>query len=157
MHRRLAIVALALPVALSCSKPPAVDTAAEEKTIHTLGMSFNDLIVAKNDSAIAALYAVEAVMLPPNMPAITGNSAVRTFWAALWPMNAAFTITPTKVQVAQAGDVAIEEGTWIFEVPTPQGAQKDNGKYLVVWRKEGGSWKVTHDMWSSDNPPPAGK
>jgi hypothetical protein len=31
---------------------------------------------------------------------------------------------------------------------------RDNGKYLAVWRKVGGTWKMSYDMWNSDVAPP---
>ncbi len=33
----------------------------------------------------------------------------------------------------------------------------DKGKYIVVWKKENGDWKVWRDIWNSDNPPPPSK
>ena len=51
-------------------------------------------------------------------------------------------------------DRAVEEGNWTWTAPTPKGEQKDNGKFLVIWQKIGGTWKVVQDMWNSDNPPP---
>jgi hypothetical protein len=26
------------------------------------------------------------------------------------------------------------------------------GKYLVVWRKDAGTWRAVQDIWNSDNP-----
>jgi hypothetical protein len=50
--------------------------------------------------------------------------------------------------------LAVEDGTWTWSAPTPQGEQKDNGKYLVSWRRSGNTWLVVQDIWNSDNPPP---
>jgi hypothetical protein len=31
---------------------------------------------------------------------------------------------------------------------------RDRGKYVVVWRKVRGDWKVAADIFNSDGPPP---
>ncbi len=29
----------------------------------------------------------------------------------------------------------------------------DKGKYIVVWKKDGDTWKLFRDIWNSDMPP----
>ncbi len=139
----------------SCRTKPVVNPKLEEQTISALERGWNDLLRTRNDSGIAELYAEDAVVLPPNMPRVVGRENIRKFWAGLWPLNASLTLALTSVTVAQSGDLAVDEGNWVFELPTPQGAQRDNGKYVVVWTKVGGKWKVQRDIYNSDNPPPA--
>jgi ketosteroid isomerase-like protein len=33
----------------------------------------------------------------------------------------------------------------------------DTGKYIVVLKKDGADWKISHDIFNSDLPPPPGK
>jgi ketosteroid isomerase-like protein len=151
--RALVVFATALAVTgFACEKAPTVDVAAEEQAIRGAVTRFNENLVAKNDSLIAAAYAADAVLLPPNEAPVTGTSAIRSYWAQMWPMNASLVITPATVRISQAGDMATETGTWTFSSTSP--AMTDNGKYLVTWTKMNGEWKITHDMWSSNNPPP---
>lgn len=126
------------------------DTAAEEQAIRAQVAAFNAAVAAKNDSAVLALYADNAVLMPPNEPSVTGADAIRTFWAQLWPMDASLVITPTAITVAASGDMATEAGSWVFTA----GPMQDTGKYLVHWHKLNGTWKMVEDMWNSDNPPP---
>ena len=137
-----------------CQPRPASDAGAEERAIRAIVAHWNELLVAKNDSGIAAIYAPDAVLLPPNMPAVSGAGPIRQFWAVLWSMNATLTLNTTTVTVAQAGDLASEQGTWAFEATGPQGPMQDKGKYIVVWRKSEGTWQAVQDIWNSDNPPP---
>jgi hypothetical protein len=51
---------------------------------------------------------------------------------------------------SSAGDLIIDRGAYALTV---SGAT-ERGKYLVIWKKVGADWKVTHDMFSSDAPPP---
>jgi ketosteroid isomerase-like protein len=152
MSRRLSVCLLSSLLALAgCQSAPHVDAAAEEAAIRAIDVSCNEAIVTKNDSTIAAIYAADAVLMPPNSPTLTGP-AIRQFWAGLWPINASLKISPSSVTVTSAGDHAIEQGTYSFEIPSTPGAIQDNGKYLVVWTKAGGTWKATKDIWNSDLP-----
>jgi hypothetical protein len=31
----------------------------------------------------------------------------------------------------------------------------DTGKYIVVWKRQDGVWKLHADIWNSDAPPPS--
>ncbi len=129
----------------------ATDTKADEAAIREIDTNWNTWLTTQNDSAISAIYAADAVLMPPNMPRVMGDG-VRKFWAELWPMKASLHLAPGTIVVS--GDRAVEEGNWTFAVPTPAGEQKDNGKYLVIWRKTDGKWHAVQDIWNSDNPPP---
>jgi ketosteroid isomerase-like protein len=43
-----------------------------------------------------------------------------------------------------------EEG--LFEIKTKEDAPIDKGKYLVLWKKEDGKWKLHRDISNSDLP-----
>jgi ketosteroid isomerase-like protein len=43
-----------------------------------------------------------------------------------------------------------EEGVYVFK--TKSGESFGNGKYLIVWKKENGKWKVHREMNNSDLP-----
>ena len=140
---------------LGCAAlPPRVDTAKEEAAIRQLVKDWNGYLASQNDSAITALYGDDGVMMPPGQARVTGRAAIRTFWATLWPMKAALTLSTVGVRVAPSGDLAVEEGNWEFTIPSPAGDQKDHGKYVVVWSRATGNWRVAQDIWNSDQPTP---
>lgn len=132
----------------ACQKK--ADTAAEETAIRAQVAAWNAAIVAKNDSALAAIYADNATAMPPNEKAVSGTAGIRAAFAHMWPMNPSLVVTPTSIVVASSGDMATEAGTWAFSATTP--AMTDNGKYLVHWHKMNGTWKMVDDIWNSDNP-----
>jgi ketosteroid isomerase-like protein len=61
---------------------------------------------------------------------------------------------PTKVEVANSGDVAYLYGTYQMTTNGPDGKpMTDNGKMLEIWKKEAdGSWKCALDTWNTDLP-----
>lgn len=147
---------LMLGLAIACAgTPPAPDTsAADAQAIRDIDTRWNDYLKTSNDSAIAAIYDSAAILMPPGMPAISGQDQIRAFWAQIWALKATLQIVAEEVVVS--GDMAVDRGTWTWEQPGPDGSTiKDNGKYLVRWKKANGQWKAVEDIWNSDNMPPS--
>ena len=54
-----------------------------------------------------------------------------------------------------SGDLAFEAGTYSIAIKPKTGQPiTDTGKYIVVFKKEGADWKISHDAFNSDLPPP---
>ena len=152
MMRRIACSLMMLLAAACTAAPKPVDTAADEQAIRDLVTAWNGYIASQNDSAIAAIHAADAVIMPPNMPMLTGRDAIRQFWAGFWPAKPELKLIPRDVAVA--GDLAVESGIWSLSmIPGPDGISTDNGKYLVAWKRTAEGWKVIRDIYNSDNPP----
>jgi len=134
---------------------PAADTAAEEQAIRGHTDSLNAWLVAHNDSAIAMMYADNAVQMPPGQENMSGREAIHQGYAGMWAMNPTLVLHPTTVSVSSSGDMAIVAGTWEFTGTTPAGTMSDTGRYLEHWHKVDGHWQIVHDIWNSNNPPPA--
>ena len=153
MLRRFAPSLLIVLAAACTAAPKPADTAADDKAIRDIVAAWNGYIAAQNDSAIAAIYTADAVLMAPNMPALSGHDAVRQFWAGFWPAKPDLKLTTREVMIA--GDLAVESGIYSLSMlPGPDGISTDNGKYLVAWKRTAEGWKVTHDIYNSDNPPP---
>jgi uncharacterized protein (TIGR02246 family) len=107
--------------------------------------------VAKNDvAAIGNLYTKDAAVLPPGTNAATGRAAIEEMWkgalaSGIKSLHLATTETDTQ------GNTAVEIGT--FEALGEGGASLDKGKYIVVWKREDGAWKLHRDIWNSNAAP----
>lgn len=155
--RRIAPALFLLPVLAGCQPAaPKVDTAAAEQAIRAQVAAFNTAAAGNDSTAIGALYAPDAALLPPNQGRLEGTASIVAFFAGMKQAGVAVTISPTVIVVAASGDMAMEEGTWTSSVPAPDGSTfNDNGKYLVAWKNVGGTWLMERDIWNSDNAPPA--
>jgi len=131
---------------LSPGVAPAVaqDRATIEKLNDVWSAAFN-----KGDAAaVAALYTEDAYVLPPGAEMVKGRAAIEAFWR-----QAAQQMTDAKlttVDVLPLGpEAAREVGTVALKTKTqpPQGAV---GKYVVVWRKAGGDWKLATDIGNTN-------
>jgi ketosteroid isomerase-like protein/dienelactone hydrolase len=106
---------------------------------------FGAAVGAKDYAAMAALYTENAKVLPPDMPVVTGRKAIEEFWRGAAAKLGVTAATLTTVDLEVAGDTACETGEAALTLPS--GTVKV--KYLVVWRKDGGTWRLHRDMWNA--------
>ena len=162
--QRLALVfAGVIVLAGGCSSPkssaPAADTAAISATTDSLNAAFLAAITAKDTTALANFYAEDTRVMPPNAPVASGRDAARHTWAEfLGSPGLEFTFASTQKMIAQAGDLVVDIGTYDFKAAPPKGKPiHDVGKYVTIFKKTNGEWKIVVDMFSSDLPPQAMK
>ena len=86
------------------------------------------------------------MVFPANSEIIDGKSAIGKFWNATRQMGMIKVNFQTSTGL-QFVDLAIEEGKYSLFVPND--IMVDQGKYVVTWRKENGSWKVYRDIWNN--------
>jgi uncharacterized protein (TIGR02246 family) len=102
---------------------------------------------------IAAFYAADGSFLVPNAPLARGREMVRAVWSQLLAApNLALRWSASSIEVARAGDMACEIGTYELAMDGPAGRIEDDGKYVVVWRKTDGGWEVAADIFNSSRP-----
>ena len=124
----------------------ASSNADDKAMIQRLDDQFGARAKAGDAAGIAALYAPDAVLLPPEAPMIEGHDRIRDFWAKAG--TAVTDVKLTAVRVRRLGPDTVEEiGTYAERTKaTPSRALQ--GKYLVIWRKVAGEWKLQRDMWN---------
>ena len=105
---------------------------------------------AKGDAAAVAMqYTATAWAFPPNGEIARGREAIAKLWKGA--MEAGIKqVKLTTLEVEAHGDVAHEAGTYVL---TGEGGKTlDTGKYVVVWRRAGGQWKLHRDIWNTSMP-----
>jgi ketosteroid isomerase-like protein len=50
--------------------------------------------------------------------------------------------------------MAYEVGVYMLSFKTDKGPVQEKGKYVVVWKKSGNTWKVAADIFNSDGSKP---
>jgi uncharacterized protein (TIGR02246 family) len=156
--RKAAVFSLFVLALAACATPaPQVDTAADEQAVRALSMKWLELDRAKDHAGIAALFADDGVVYRGGEEPAVGAAAIQAAMAqedARNP-NEAVDWTTDKVEISSAGDIAIEQGSWSATGSGPAGNQQDRGRFLTVWRKVNGEWKVVADMSVSTVAPAA--
>ena len=150
--RAAAFAAAALIVLAGCEK--AEDTKADEQAIRASTDAWDDAYNAGDTAALAAAYAEDAVLLPPNAPAVSGRAAIGDFLTADSASTRAaglkFAIASDST-VGVSGKLAYEAGT--FKVVDASGATAATGKFIGVFNKKDGKWLLVRDTWNMDAPP----
>lgn len=153
IRTRLALLVLAAAAA-ACGRAPSPDQEAEARAIRATAARQNALFAAQDTLGIGALYAPDAELLPPGRPRVVGADSIRHGFALSAQGNTGLRLTTVEVRVARAGDVAVEEGVWVWRGQGTSGPIEDRGKYVVVWVKRDGDWKIHRDIFNSDLPAP---
>ena len=113
---------------------------------------FMDAFGRGNAASLANLYTVGGQLLPPNSEVVAGRDGIRTFWQGA--LDAGLTeATLDTVEVDCTGETAVEVGRYTLRAKGGQVA--DAGKYVVVWKREGGGWKLHRDIWNTNRPAPS--
>ena len=163
----LSVTVLLLPACQAREKPAndaaevnstaAVDTGGDEQAIRGHVDRWLQLVKAKDAAGIAALYAEDGAVMPPNAPIGKGRAAIQQTWASMMRTPGFdLTITPEQIVVSSSGDMALDRGRYSLTVAPAGTAQTDTGKYVVVWRKIGSEWKAAADIFNSDLPASGG-
>jgi len=100
-------------------------------------------------AGMAALYTENGQVLPPNGEFVTGKQAVQMFWQAVMDMGIK-EIKLDIIEVEDHGDTAIEVSGYTLKGAGEQ--VLDKGKYIVIWKKENGQWKLHQDIFNSSMP-----
>lgn len=108
--------------------------------------------VRANDAAkIAEVHAEDGRILVAGAPVISGRAAIAEFWGGLLAAtNDTVIFGPTTIDVDPAEAMAFEVGTYSFKTGGEGGETDNSGKYLVVWKKIAGEWKVCVDSLVAD-------
>jgi uncharacterized protein (TIGR02246 family) len=147
---RLAVAIVALSASI-IGVAHAAD--ADEAAIRAQTTSWEKAYNGGKTNAVAALYAEDAVLLPPGAPGVKGKAAILAFMAkdmaGSKAAGAVFVVDP-KTDVGVSGAMGWESG--VYKV-TVKGAVVDSGKFLSVSRKKDGKWLYIRDTWNSDGAP----
>jgi ketosteroid isomerase-like protein len=155
IHRRF--IAVGCAVSLLAAWSTAV-LATDAKEVLSAITAFNTrYLKAINDGDIAALSALTSedhIMIAPNKPAIIGKAANDAANGAAF-QHFKFEERWVPLETVVNADLAFQRGTFtVVSHPKSGGpARNTHGNFLRIYRRHSdGSWWITHDMYSSDQP-----
>jgi uncharacterized protein (TIGR02246 family) len=137
--RRIALVVAFLVVLVA----PAV---AQKAKIEAVNAKWVELFGKGDFEGIAQLYTVDATAFPPGSAMVKGRAAIGAMWKGLAEHVSNPKITTLDVK-RLSPRAAREIGTFslMTKDPTPK---EISGKYVVVWEKVRGEWKLAADIWN---------
>ncbi len=107
-------------------------------------------VFARGDAAaLAALYTADGQLLPPGGEVVAGREAIQAFWQGAMDGGVAGA-TLAIAEVEEHGDTAIEVSRYTLFGAGEQ--PLDRGKYIIIWKREGGEWRMHRDIFNSSLP-----
>lgn len=106
---------------------------------------------ASDLEAVMAAYADDAVLLPPNEPAVHGKDAIRARYIRMFAttrMNVRFEIDDDCMQHR----IGFVRGHTMGRRVSTNGARVEDltGKFVMVLSRRGGGWKISSLIWNAD-------
>jgi ketosteroid isomerase-like protein len=169
MPRRVAAITMLALAACAPRPETAEQTAARMRAesdsalaaIRAIEARYSRYVAAGMADSAALIYTDDAVVMPPNQPAITGRAAIQAAWAGIMGLGTwHLTATPTAIEAN--GPLAVERGTYVQEfTPGPNAPPgmaamfPDTGKYVTIWKKVGDTWMGAWEITNSSREAPA--
>jgi uncharacterized protein (TIGR02246 family) len=166
---RSALVLVGMAIGISACRPgsrgsaasggdaPASLSASDSAGIAAADSAFRAAVDSGNAAGVAAVYASDASLLPPNLPLQRGRTAIQKFWGSHFE---AYTVKfeVTSDMIEGRGDLAYNMGHYRFTaVPKSKSAPgiADEGKFVEILKKQpDGTWKYAVDIFNSSLAPP---
>ena len=104
----------------------------------------------RDTAAIAAIYAPNGSIMPPNAETIAGREAIEAFWSEFLTSGNIISIKGTEVRAS--GNIGYRVGT--FTIASEHNQLLDAGKYVEVWHHSDGSWLLMYDIFNSNRAQP---
>jgi uncharacterized protein (TIGR02246 family) len=135
-------IALLIAFVISLTAPAS----AQKAEIEAINAKWIEFFNKGDFSGVASLYSTDATVLPPGSAMVRGQAAIEIMWKGMAEQVGDPKLTT--VDVKPLGPSAAREiGTFALKTKgaTPQ---ELTGKYVVVWEKAGGDWKLATDIWN---------
>jgi uncharacterized protein (TIGR02246 family) len=107
--------------------------------------AFTAAFLRGDAQAVAELYTSDAQVLPPGAGTVAGRTAIAAFWKGAIDAGVKDLVLVTE-QVESEGDLAYETGR--VRLVSSHGRVTED-RYLVVWKRGDGGWRLHRDIWNS--------
>ena len=127
---------------------------SDEAEIRALDAEWSAAATAKNIDQVMKFYASDGSVVWPDFPPAKGHAAVRALWVKLCGdvQDMYLDFEPTHIEISSGRDMASDFGLVHFAKGAKPDDIKGTAKYLVVWKREHGAWKVFYDCWNWNAP-----
>jgi len=156
----IAVICGFLPLWTSCNRPAQMtpDTsAADEAAVRQADLDWSKAAEMANWSEADGYFSFlldDVVVLPPNEPMWSGKATVKEKLNPFFTMPG-FSAKWEPTQVSVSGDLGYTLGQYDMLLADSTGVKSvvENGKYLVIWKRQAnGKWKVAAESFSSNAP-----
>lgn len=134
---------------ISCKKKiENSDSGSDREKIMEASRKFSESLMAADYQSLAEVYTEDGKIFPANSEILEGREAIaERFRMPPDQKVIAHEITPEAINIL--GDHAFDYGYYSGKSQNSEGEiQPWKGKYVVVWKKTDGQWKMYLDIWN---------
>jgi uncharacterized protein (TIGR02246 family) len=113
--------------------------------IGAVNRAFEEAARKRDTDKIAALYTADAIVMPPDAPFVKGRENIKQLWGSAIQQMGLKEVRLNTVDLEVAGDTAYEVGEAVLTLQSGS----PTFKYVVVWKKVDGQWRLHRDMWNT--------
>jgi ketosteroid isomerase-like protein len=146
MAFRLVLVLSVLAIASQASAQAPTSPLLE------LTKQYQAAVKAHDAAKVASFYAEDAVLMLPNELPIKGRRAIQQDLEQLFKEQPSFELTETPLASETSGDLGYTQGEFVVKRP---GGGEVRGKYVEVWKRIKGEWKILYNIPNANHPPTA--
>jgi uncharacterized protein (TIGR02246 family) len=121
-----------------------------ESAIRGFSQDFCTAFNTGNYDHVAALFAAEALFMPPHREPAQGSKMIERVLREFGEMGY-HELRFETTRVDHANDFAVEIGNYAVTIQQGKISRADRGKYLRSWRRLG-MWLITAECWNSNLP-----
>ena len=136
------------PVTVEKPEKPAFNLTIAKKEIEDVNQNFMNLLAKADSVGIANLYSTDARFMNAGMPAVQGRANIQKLMSGFIQTG----ITKVDIRLKDVfgtEELLAEEGDYTLYVKDKAIADE---KYIVLWKKEDGKWKLFRDISNSNRP-----
>ncbi len=113
--------------------------------IAAVNRAFEEAARKRDKERLAALYTADAIVMPPDAPFVKGRENVKQLWGSAIQQMGLKEVRLNTLDLEVVGDTAYEVGEAVLTLESG-GA---TAKYVVVWKKVDGQWRLHRDIWNT--------
>lgn len=113
--------------------------------ITAVNQQFEAAARSQDLDGLAALYTADAMVLPPDGPIVKGRQDIKQMWGMVAQQLGLKEVQLRTVSFEREGSLGHEVGEATLAVATGTLVVK----YMVVWKKTDGQWRIHRDIWNS--------
>jgi ketosteroid isomerase-like protein len=110
--------------------------------------AFSQHVMNSDYDKIAEAYTNDAKIFPGNQEILSGRDRIKKYWVLPEGVRTSYhKIMPEEIKVIK--DHAYDYGYYEGKTRRKDGSEVSwKGKYVIVWKKEKGEWKMLLDIWN---------
>lgn len=127
------------------------EVSATKTELGQMNRDFAAALNVQDAPAAAALYAEDAVLIPPGEPLVRGREAIEEYWRGAIESGGARDVSVETMDALSSGSLGYETGSFVLTANGPDGeAVIDRGRYVELLRRQPDRrWLSTHGIWNA--------